>query len=170
MEIPDNSPRVTSRAGSLALIALVMGGLWPSRGETIGAIYAFGDSLSDVGNIYSKTGGTIPGAPYVNGQFRNGPVWVQDLAAGLGLAPLVPSMLGGTDYAYGGAETGPTAFNTSNPATDLSGPTGQLAQFQAAHPIADPNALYTICIGSNDLNDILEGTAPSQYNGISEPL
>ena len=28
-------------------------------------------------------GGTEPGAPYVNGQFSNGSVWIQDLAAGL---------------------------------------------------------------------------------------
>ncbi len=155
---------VTSRTGSLALIALAICGLLPgARAGTIDAIYAFGDSLSDVGNIYAATGGTTPGTPYVNGQFSNGPVWVQDLAAGLGLTPLVPSLLGGTDYAYGSAETGPTAFNTSNPATDLTGPTGQLAQFGAAHPTADPNALYTIWIGSNDLFDILAGALPAQY-------
>ena len=56
-----------------------------------------------------------------------------------------------------------TAFNTSVPLTDLTGPTGQLAQFGAAHSTADPNALYTIWIGSNDLIDILAGAAPSQY-------
>ena len=155
---------VTLRTGSLALIALAMGGLLPAaRAGTLNAIYAFGDSLSDVGNIYAASGGTIPGAPYVNGQFSNGPVWVQDLAAGLGLAPLAPSLLGGTDYAYGGAETGPTSFNSASPSTDLAGPTGQVAQFTAAHPTANPNALYTIWIGSNDLFAILAGATPLQY-------
>ena len=123
------------------------------------AIYAFGDSLSDVGNVYAGTGGTIPAPPYVGGQFSNGPVWVQDLATGLGLAPLTPSLLGGTNYAYGSGETAPESFNTSNIATDILGPTGQLAQydgFLTAHSLtADPKALYTIWIGSNDLADIL---------------
>jgi phospholipase/lecithinase/hemolysin len=155
---------VLSKTQSLPLIAFVIVGFLPAaRAGSIDAIYAFGDSLSDVGNIYTATGGAIPGPPYVNGQFSNGPVWVQGLAAALGLAPLTPSLLGGTDYAYGDAETGPTAFNTSVPQTDLTGPTGQLAQFGAAHSTADPNALYTIWIGSNDLVDILSGAAPSQY-------
>ncbi len=153
------------------MIALVVGGFLPSvRAGSIDAIYAFGDSLSDVGNVFTATGGTIPGPPYVNGQFSNGPVWLQGLATGLGLAPLTPSLLGGTDYAFGGGETGPTSFNTSNPATDLTGAMGQLAQFAATHPSADPNALYTIWIGSDDLFDILGGASPLQYStdiGIS---
>lgn len=126
-----------------------------------GALYAFGDSLSDVGNVYIATGGTEPAPPYVNGQFTNGNVWVQDLASLLGAGPLTPSLAGGTDYAYGGAETGVTSFNTAPPASDLVGPTGQIAQFYAAHPLADPNALYTIWIGGNDLIDILESGPPT---------
>src|ERR1700729_4664744 len=154
---------MTSKTG-LTLMALAMGGFSLSaRAGTIDAIYAFGDSLSDVGNIYAATSGAQPGAPYVNGQFSNGPVWIQDLAVGLGLAPLTPSLLGGTDYAYGAGETGPTSFNTSLPATDLTGATGQVAQFLAATPTVDANGLYTIWIGSNDLSDILAGAPPSQY-------
>ena len=130
---------------------------------TIDAIYAFGDSLTDVGNIYAASGGTVPGAPYVNGQFTNSSVWVQDLASGLGLGPLTPSLVGGTDYAYGTGETGVTSFNTSAPGTDLLGAAGQLAQFQTAHATADPNALYTIWIGANDLSDILDGQTPAQF-------
>lgn len=122
-------------------------------------IYAFGDSLSDVGNIYTATGGTEPGAPYANGQFSDGSVWVQDLAKDLGLAPLKASLLGGTDYAYGGAETGTTPVHTAN-ATDLS---SQLLQFGEAHATADPNSLYTIWIGSNDLRSILSGAPESQW-------
>ena len=56
----------------------------------INAIDAFGDSLSDVGNIFTLTGGVEPAAPYVNGQFSNGNVAVQDLALDLGLARLTP--------------------------------------------------------------------------------
>jgi phospholipase/lecithinase/hemolysin len=162
-----NGMITTTRRRSTArvLICLVLGGGLPSfvHAGPIDAIYAFGDSLTDVGNIYAATGGTTPGAPYVNGQFTNGNVWVQDLATGLGLSPLSASLLGGTDYAYGSAESGVTSFGTAPANTDLFGPTGQLAQYHAAHATADPNALYTIWIGSNDLNDMLTGQLPSQY-------
>ena len=106
------------------------------RAGAYDAIYAFGDSLSDTGNIFAATGGAEPAAPYANGQFSNGAVWVQDLAAGLGVAPLKPSLLGGTDYAYGGAQTGQTPFHTAN-STDLTGASGQVSQFEAAHANAD---------------------------------
>jgi phospholipase/lecithinase/hemolysin len=51
-------------------------------GSPFSAIYAFGDSLSDVGNAFIFTslpgnGPVEPAPPYVNGQFSNGPVWVQ---------------------------------------------------------------------------------------------
>jgi phospholipase/lecithinase/hemolysin len=147
----------------LLCIFLALAGFVPAQAGSIDGIYAFGDSLTDVGNIYAATGGAAPAAPYVNGQFTNGNVWVQDLASDLGIAPLTPSLPGGTDYAYGTAESGVTAFNTSAPNTDLTGATGQLAQYQATHAMADPNALYTIWIGANDLSDMLTGQLPSQY-------
>jgi phospholipase/lecithinase/hemolysin len=150
------------------LLALAGSSFFPLlHAGTIDALYAFGDSLSDVGNIYAATsdpGPPVPGPPYVNGQFTNGNVWVQDLAGDLGLAALTPSLLGGSNFAYGTAETGVTSFNTSAADTDLLGATGQLAQFQAVHAAADPNALYTIWIGSNDLTDILTNATSAQYS------
>jgi phospholipase/lecithinase/hemolysin len=123
---------------------------------SIDAIDAFGDSLSDVGNVFLATSGAEPASPYFNGQFSNGNIWVQGLATGLGLAPLTPSLAGGTDYAVGDAQTGTTLYNTGG-AADLL--TGQLPAFELANPGgADPNALYTIWIGANDLNAI-PGTA-----------
>jgi phospholipase/lecithinase/hemolysin len=158
------NPTMSSRSSVCIFLALAGGSFLQNlHAGQIDAIYAFGDSLSDVGNIFTATSGTTPGTPYVNGQFSNGNVWVQDLASDLGLAPLAPSLLTGTDYAYGTGETGITSFNTSAPATDLLGATGQLAQFQATHVTADPNALYTIWIGANDLNDILANALPAQY-------
>jgi len=87
---------------------------------------------------------------YSDGRFSNGNVWVQDLAQNLGLPPVSPSLTGGTDYAYGGAETGSTAVHAENP-TDLP---SQLGQFAAAVPNPSPNALYTVWAGSNDVLDI----------------
>ncbi|HTA47633.1 MAG TPA: SGNH/GDSL hydrolase family protein [Bryobacteraceae bacterium] len=140
----------------------------PIEAGQIDAIYAFGDSLTDVGNAFIATGGAIPGAPYFNGEFSNGPIWIQDLAAGLGLAPLTPSLGGGTDFAVGGADTGSTPYHAAN-LSDLLSPGGQIASFELTHPAADPNALYTIWIGANDVRDILATlpTAPQAAADIA---
>src|SRR4029453_12923135 len=47
-------------------------------------IIVFGDSLSDTGNFYHLTGG-FPPAPYANGRFSNGPLWIEYLADDLGM-------------------------------------------------------------------------------------
>jgi len=111
-------------------------------------IYAFGDSLSDVGNDYTLTLGLVP-TPliYSDGRFSNGAVWVQDLAADLKLPALKPSLKGGTNFAYGGAYAGAEPLHTVLP-IDLP---AQLAAFIAADPHPSANALYTLSIGGNDL-------------------
>ena len=119
--------------------------------SNINAIYAFGDSLSDAGNAFIATSGAIPGPPYVNGEFSNGPVWVQDLAKSLNLPAVTASIPGGTDYAVGGAISGNLPFVAAG-AGDLP---SQLAAFHTANPVANANGLYTIWIGSNDLDSIL---------------
>lgn len=126
------------------------------------SVYAFGDSLSDVGNVFLATGGAQPVPPYANGQFSNGPVWLQTLATGLGLAPLQPSLAGGTDYAFGGAQSGTTPTHAANQ-LDLP---AQLASYLTAHPTAVPGALYTVWIGSNDLFGAIEAAAQP---GTSNP-
>ncbi len=82
-------------------------------------IVVFGDSLSDVGNAYSATGGQVPPAPYYAGRFSNGPLWVEKLATKLSAPTPTPSSQGGTDYAYAGAATGATPLGTQ-----LGTPTG----------------------------------------------
>jgi len=128
-----------------------------AHASSLSAIYAFGDSLSDAGNAYIATSGAEPAAPYKNGEFSNGPVWVQDLAASLGLPPVKASLAGGatgTDYAVGGALSG------NIPSLPYSAGLGdlpsQLAAFKLANPTgANPTGLYTMWIGSNDLDAIL---------------
>ncbi len=131
----------------------------PAQAGSFSAIYAFGDSLSDVGNVFNATGAPAP--PYANGQFSNGPVWVQDLATIAGLSPLAPSgppgfSTGGTDYAWGDATTGYSGtLNYPPPSGDL-----QVGQFLSDHSdVAPANALYTFTLGSNDVNNILNGAA-----------
>ncbi len=123
-------------------------------------VYAFGDSLSDAGNISIATMGVVPvSGIYDGGRFTNGPVWVQDLAQNLGLPAPKPSLAGGTDYAYGGAETGATSVHAANP-SDLG---SQLGQFVANTPTPSPSALYTVWAGSNDVLDIANSTqTPAQ--------
>jgi phospholipase/lecithinase/hemolysin len=124
-------------------------------GAPYSALYAFGDSLTDTGNVSLATLGVVPvSPPYADHSFSNGPVWVQDLAQSLNLPPLQPSLKGGTDFAYGGAETGQTPVHTLNP-TDLS---SQYAQFLAQVPSPQPNALYAVWSGSNDVLDIANDT------------
>jgi phospholipase/lecithinase/hemolysin len=119
------------------------------------AIYAFGDSLTDDGNVSLTTAGLVPvSPPYANGSFTNGPVWVQDLAQDIGLPAVKPSLAGGTDFAYGGAQTGQTPAHTANP-TDLP---SQYSQFLAQISSPQVGALYAIWIGANDTLDIANNT------------
>ena len=128
------------------------------------AEYVFGDSLSDVGNVYLATNGIEPASPYANRQFSNGPVWVQDLAGRLGLPALTPSLAGGSDYAFGGATTG--FPSTNNPL--VPNLTQQVDTFFSGHASAPSDALYTFSIGANDLFAILKsGLTPQQAAGAA---
>ena len=79
---------------------------------------AFGDSLSDTGNDLIAFGSPQP--PYYQGRFSNGPNWIDDLAAKLGVPDPQPSLAGGTNYAYGGATA--TSVNTGVPYLGQQGP------------------------------------------------
>ena len=142
-------PSYASRFFFTILACTALGSL--AQASSISAIYAFGDSLSDAGNAYIATGGAEPAAPYKNGEFSNGPVWVQDLAKSLGLPPVTASLAGGTDYAVGGAISGNLPFASAG----LGDLPSQLTAFQIAHPVANPTGLYTLWIGSNDIAAIL---------------
>ena len=136
---------------------------------TYSALYAFGDSLSDAGDLSiltAPTGTARPVSPPYYSQkygpvsasvFSNGPTWVQDVSTALGLGTLAPSLAGGTDYAYGGAVTGAAPQNTDPTILAIS-LQAQLAQFKAQAPTPSANALYTVSIGANDLLGILANT------------
>lgn len=139
--------RIRQWAGVLVFATAAMGAA-PALAGPYSSLYVFGDSLSDTGNVYAATGGTVPVAPYFAGRFSDGPVWIDHLATGLGVpAGATPSLLGGNNYAFGGART---AGTTPVP--------GLLAQFGGlwapAHPGgADPDALYVVAGGGNDMRD-----------------
>ncbi|MEM9212789.1 MAG: SGNH/GDSL hydrolase family protein [Cyanobacteria bacterium P01_F01_bin.150] len=67
----------------------------------------FGDSLSDAGNAFQISDGAVPPSPpYVNGRFSNGDLIVDFIAEALGLPENESYLLGGSNYAFGGAQTG----------------------------------------------------------------
>ena len=70
----------------------------------------------------------------------------------LGLGTLRPSLAGGNDFAFGGAETGPTAIEGVNPGDLLF----QVAQYAVLHPTPVGGALYTLDIGGNDIFKALD--------------
>jgi outer membrane lipase/esterase len=139
----------------LASICLAMSGVSAKAGQYTG-LYVFGDSLSDVGNVSLGTGGAIPGAPYFNGRFTNGPNWVDDLSTKLGLGPVGPALAGGTDFAFGGAVTGPAI-----PGQSLVPNLGQqvgLFSFVTGG-VAPSSALYAVWMGANDIYNALDDLA-----------
>lgn len=112
-------------------------------------LYVFGDSYCDVGNLFTATRGAVPCEPYYKGRFSNGLIWVDHVARFLGVT-LAPSLLGGTNYAFGGAwVTAPQplpggAFIPSVPQ--------QVELYLNRHGgKADPNAVYIIEGGGNDI-------------------
>ncbi len=134
--------------------AVLIAAVAPARAATFSALYSFGDSLSDVGNDFINSGN--PGPPYADGQFSNGPLWVKDLSATLGLGSVTASLAGGNDYAYAGATTG--YFGPPSPLVTNSDQ--QVTTFLNAHGgIAPSTGLYTFWIGINDLQNIVDGGA-----------
>ena len=128
-------------------------------------IYVLGDSLSDQGNLFAATtaaagpASALPAADhYFNGRFSNGPVYTDIVAAQLGLT-LRPSILGGTNFAYGGART---TYNTVESTVGGPFPPGlfpwslnaEVVAFNARN-IRDPAGLYLVFSGANDVADIL---------------
>ena len=99
------------------------------------SLVIFGDSLSDTGNA---------------GRFSNGQVWVERLAQHLGLEAR-PARAGGTNFAVGGARAS-------------GGPDDLATQIDAylARGEADPDAIFVLYIGSNDLRAAAHSAQPAE--------
>jgi outer membrane lipase/esterase len=127
-------------------------------------IVAFGDSLSDVGNLNTADGGVGPNGAnnYATGEFTDGPsttpavpvggpegVWVQQLNALLGLPALTASLAGGFDYAYGGAVTGGAVSYSGFSVPGMQNQVGTYLSSVSGHVPA--NNLYVFWGGANDI-------------------
>ncbi|MBV8036254.1 SGNH/GDSL hydrolase family protein [Roseateles sp.] len=155
----------------LVLLAAGLGLAALARAQPYSNLFVFGDSLSDVGNDLVVTGGAVPSTSYYSngsivGRFTNGLSYADHLAAGLGLS-LSPSVLGGTDYAYGGARTGYMAAGL--PASALSF-NQQIGAFTAGHAQADAGALFVLWIGANDMSDAIGAAAQGNPGAVGAAI
>lgn len=144
-----------------ALLAASLG-LSAVGAQAYSAVYAFGDSLSDNGNLYAATSGlaaagafpmALPQASdYWNGRFSNGQVAVEVLAGELGI--------GLVDMAYGGATTALAPSYATPLGTFDTGVSAQVAGYLGATGgAADSAGLYVVWAGSNDLRDAFASLA-----------
>jgi outer membrane lipase/esterase len=110
--------------------------------------YTFGDSLSDNGNAYLASGGTINTNPLnFGGRWSNGPTFVEQLGNTLATGATAPtSVKSSIDFAFGGATA--VAALSAVPFPSL---TAQLGLFQS-HAIAiQKTDLFTVWMGANDI-------------------
>lgn len=160
-----------------ALAAATLASLPAQAAPFFSGLFVFGDSLSDNGNnaaaagLYDPTQ-TVTGNSYVPSStyapartYSNGPVWASYFASMLGV-PLAPSVLGGTDYAFGGATTGtPGPGPGGFPFSLLAQVGGYLG---AARGVASADALYVIAGGGNNARAALNaiGAAPASAPAV----
>lgn len=145
-----------ARKAAVALSAVATLTLAQASHAAFSQIVTFGDSLSDAGNVFLATSGTNPPAPYFGGRFSNGLIWSEVLATSLGIAAPTPSLAGGSANNYGGART---VVDDAVPSTQTQA-NGYIA---ANGGSIDPNALYTIWTGGNDIN---YASANNDFSGI----
>lgn len=108
-------------------------------------LFFFGDSLTDAGSFK-------PALPPGTGLFTTnpGPIWAQVVGSDLGFS-VSPANQGGNDFAQGGARVTNLPGFPANPPTAAAVPvTTQVTQLLARGPL-DPNALYFVWAGANDL-------------------
>lgn len=177
--------RIAVRISLAFVLAVGVTGAWAhdeSEADAYSAIYVFGDSLSDGGNaavavlsnpsvdfqstqfIVGVDDDLVPSAPYLLGdpflaRFSNGPVWVEQLAQREAIS-LSPSLLGGTNFAFGGANTGPLPHVLPNGVPTLRNQVDQL--LSSTGGVVDPDALYVILGGGNDVLDALRLADPHE--------
>ena len=157
-------------AAALGLAALCAA---PAYAGPYSGLYIFGDSLSDSGNnavataTLTRPNGVqqtianntyIPTFPYLPqpgwnnalglATYSNGNTWATSFAAQLGTSAL-PSLKGGTNYAFGGART---AIDATGSPPSL---TTQVALALAAPGPLNSDALYVVAGGGNDARDVL---------------
>ncbi|HSR64372.1 MAG TPA: SGNH/GDSL hydrolase family protein, partial [Xanthomonadaceae bacterium] len=121
----------------------------------------FGDSLSDSGHFRPALVQMLGPNGALIGRFTTNPglVWGEYVAGYYGGNPASDNQ-GGTDYAVGGARVGVDGSSGLGPIPSLATQLGTYLAANGGH--ADPNALYSVWGGANDLFSITDpATAPA---------
>lgn len=133
-------------------LAFALGSIAAAQNRSFPNIYVFGDSLSDTGNLFAATsalGAGNPPAPYFQGRFANGPVWVERLGNTLALAVTAPpTVRSSMNFAFGGA----TAAGTASLPPSLG---VQIGLFRQRGITPGAGDLFTVLAGANDLIPVL---------------
>jgi len=121
-----------------------------------GTVVAFGSSITDTGNSCSAVPQTYcpPSPPYAQGRASNGPLWIEDVASGLG-ASAKGVRFGGTNYAYAGARTTAIPGGATQLVPNM---TTQFDQYLAAYGYqSSPQTLFVLdgVTFGNDVTDAL---------------
>lgn len=152
--------RIHPRARLLAAaLAVAVSAPAAAAGSPYSQTVFFGDSLTDAGYFRPLLPASVRA---VTGQFTTNPgfVWAQYLAEFYGTgAGANGNGQFGTDYAAGGARVGVDTTGALGPIPSLG---TQVGNYLAANGgRADPNALYTVWGGANDLFAVVGGADPT---------
>jgi phospholipase/lecithinase/hemolysin len=121
------------------------------------SIFVFGDSLSDAGNLFAKSGGKIRSRTTSAATSATArPGWkICPRCWALAMKPFLTSN-DGTNYVVGGAQTGITDINPPNPSSPIHIDfPDQINVFNLVDPNPVKGALYTLDIGANDIMNAL---------------
>ncbi|MGD9824254.1 SGNH/GDSL hydrolase family protein, partial [Desulfobacter sp.] len=119
-----------------------------------GQLFSFGDSGIDNGNVFSVTDGLEPADPYWEGRFSNGFNYLDVLAQAVPGWEATPWSYGGTNAAFGGAQSG-LGFAVAG----VPNAGEQVLQFQAEYGEAYASSdMILFSMGQNDL--LFAGSSP----------
>ena len=147
-------PRISHLAAACALALCAQA----AQAQQFSSVVTFGDSLSDAGNTTTVDGNA---ATFAGNSFttNNDPVHTQIIAGYYGLNQQ-HSVIGGSNYAFGGscAQTATGAATPACVAPTLPRLNVQIGQYLTPRGgVADPNALYTVLTGANDIFGAIGG-------------
>ncbi len=141
------------------LVVLVLGLAGRASAQSFSNFFVFGDSMSDSGNV-----GQGLGLPASTSFTTNpDPVWAEIVAQAFG-APGENSLAGGPNYAFAGACVNPATPCDADQVPTVTEQIGEHLSSPSRGGRADPNALYAIWGG---LNDIADSALNDQANALS---
>lgn len=133
---------------SLLLVLVIF--LSQSQAYSFSKIVFFGDSLSDSGNAcplgQEKNRAFCALYPGERFTHKDSLVWAEHFVAEFGL-DLRPSRLKGDNFAFGGATSGLGSLETPGVLTQIEG------YLKRSRGHADPDAIYVIWVGGNDVKN-----------------